>query len=310
VFAVGARNLLYGPDVTTSGVHPAKDWVLFHRRETITCAGADVASPVLRTLRLLHADAASADALKAIIDALNGGGAVGNLGFAPVVDLEFPQSSAQLASSVAALRIAWQASPRPDQLGMVVSAGDPDGQLVAAGRIDALRAALTDLADTSAAQVGFLPTVPPEFAAIGVDAVLLTAGVRAAPVATCARLLRISRSNAAELLKTLRTLQADPGVPLEDLMTQQRIPVDAVSASFSNGAPSNTDSIVQWWGGSASLQTTVLTPQDLGDGTDPLKARMDRAKVALSEIGLEVQSQFHVQIQMPPCGVAVLISVE
>jgi hypothetical protein len=39
VFAVGARNLLYGPDVTTSGVHATKDWVLFHRRETITCAG-------------------------------------------------------------------------------------------------------------------------------------------------------------------------------------------------------------------------------------------------------------------------------
>src|SRR4029450_3182627 len=68
-------------------------------------------APSLRTLRLLHADAASQDALKAIIDALNGGGAVGNLGFAPVIDLEFPQSSAQIASSVAALRIAWQASP-------------------------------------------------------------------------------------------------------------------------------------------------------------------------------------------------------
>jgi hypothetical protein len=112
---------------------------------------------------------------------------------------------------------------------MVVSAGDPDGQLVASGRIDALRAALADLVDTSAVQVGFLSAVPPEFAAIGVDAVLLTAGVRAAPVTTtCARLLRISRSDAAGLFNALRMLPADPGIPLEDFMTQPHIPVDAV----------------------------------------------------------------------------------
>ena len=92
---------------------------------------------------------------------------------------------------------------------------------MAASRVEALRSALEGLVGTDNAQIAFVPSVPPEFAAIGVDAVLLTAGVRAEPVTTCARLLRVRRAEAAQLDQALRSLASDPGVQLEEFIIRQ-----------------------------------------------------------------------------------------
>lgn len=306
-FAVGARALLYGAEQATSRVHATRDWVLFSRRETISCPAAEVVPPTLRTLRLLHATITSEDQLKVIVDRLSNRQPLGDFGFTPIVDLEFPEHSAEIVSSIAALRIAWQSAPRPSELGLIASAGDREGQLVAAGRVEALRSALEGLVETSNAQIAFLPSVPPEFAAIGVDAVLLTAGVRAEPVTTCARLLRVSRIEAARLEQALRSLPDDPGVQLEEFMVQQQVPVDAVSASFTDAGLTNKDEVRAWWGRSSALAITALLPADLGDGSDPLDARIGRAKDALALLDLAIRDTTQFPIHMDPCGVAVLI---
>jgi hypothetical protein len=315
-FAVGARALLYGaPGSTVAPIRATRDWVLFHRRSTITCQGDQVAPPAVRTLRLYNANVGSQDQLNVILDRLTNGDPVVDEGFDPVIDVAFTENSAEIVSSIPALRIAWQSTARPPDLGLIVAAGGSEGQLVAGARINALRTALSGLVATDKAEVRFLPAVPSEFTAIGVDGVLLTAGVLASvtPPETktaCVRLLRVERSNAARLVKALRSLQADPGVPLEELINRLDIPVDGVTANLTDDALDNTTDVRTWWKGSASLATMVLLPQDLGDGTDSLDARIARAKTALAALDLDLNDRLQTQIQIPPCGVAAMITVD
>ena len=49
-------------------------------------------------------------------------------------------------------------------------------------------------------------------------------------------------------------------------------------------------------------------PLDLGDGSDPSAARIARVKDALEVLGLEIGDVQDVPVEMPPCGVAVLIT--
>jgi hypothetical protein len=315
-FAVSARTLLYGaPGNTVAPIRATRDWVLFHRRSTITCQGDQVAPPAVRTLRLYNADVGSQEELSAILDRLTSGDPVVDDGFVAIIDVAFTENSAEVVSSVPALRIAWQAAPRPSDLGFIVAAGGSEGQLVTGARINALRTALSGLVTTDKAEVRFLPAAPTEFTAIGVDGVLLTAGVSASvtpPEAktACVRMLRVERTNTARLVKALRSLQADPGVPLEELMNRLDIPVDGVTANFSDDALDNTTDVRTWWKGSASLATTVLLPQDLGDGTDSLDARLGRAKTALAALDLDLKDRLQLQIHIPPCGVSAMITID
>jgi hypothetical protein len=315
-FAVSVRTLLYGaPGSTVAPIRATRDWVLFHRRSTIKCQGDQVTPPAVRTLRLYNAGVGSQDQLNVILDRLTNGDPVVDEGFGPVIDVAFAENSAEIVSSVPALRIAWQSAPRPPDLGFIVAAGGSEGQLVAGARINALRTALSGLVTTDKAELRFLPAVPPEFTALGVDGVLLTAGVLAGvtpfePKTACVRLLRVERSNTARLVKALRSLQADPGVPLEELMNRLDIPVDGVTASFTDDALDNTADVRTWWKGSASLATTVLLPQDLGDGTDSLDARLARAKTALAALDLDLNDRLQTQIQIPPCGVSAMITID
>ncbi|MGW1346202.1 hypothetical protein ACWCOV_34470 [Kribbella sp. NPDC002412] len=315
-FAVSARALLYGGiGPAVAPVKATRDWVLFHRRSVITCQGDQVPPPAVRNLRLYNANVGSQDQLNVILDRLTNGEPVVDQGFVPVIDVVFTENSAEIVSSVPALRIAWQSTPRPPSLGFVVAAGGGEGQLVAGARINAVRTALAGLVTTDQAAVRFLSTVPPEFTAIGVDGVLLTAGVLPSvtptdPKTACVRLLRVERSNTARLIKALRSLQADPGVPLEDLMNRLDIPVDSVTAKFTDDALDNTTDVRTWWKGSASLTTTVLFPQDLGDGTDSVDARLARAKTALAALDLELKDRLQPHIQIPPCGVTAVITID
>jgi hypothetical protein len=310
-FVVGARVLLYGdPATETSAVRATRDWVLFHRRREVTCPGADVVEPATRTIRLMHRTAATGAELKQLIALLESGQPLGDLEFTPVIDVEFRENSAQITSSVAALRQAWQSVPRPAELALLVAAGGDDGRTIALARIDAVRSALAGVVDTGSAVTGFLPSVPPDLTVLGADGVLFSAGVQEAePVTTCVRLLRLSRSHTASLVSILREMGADPGIPLEEFMVKQQLPVDAVTASFADGVLNNQTDIVAWWKESRALQTVLLMPRDLGDGSDPADARVARAKEALAALNLEISTQQDASITMPPCGVVVILSV-
>lgn len=310
-FAVGARALLYGgTGQVVAPIRATRDWVLFHRRSTITCQGDQVAPPAVRTLRLYNAGLDSQDQLKALLDRLTSGQSVNDQGLIPVIDVAFTENSGNIVSSVPALRIVWQSISRPTDLGFIVAAGGNEGQLVANARIDALRSALSGLVTTDKAEVRFLPDVPQELTAPGVDGVLLTAGVLSSlqPATRCVRLLRTNRDMAAAIVKALRTLQADPGVPLEDFLHQRQITFDVISATFTGDSIRNPDELGQWWKGFDALTTIALLPTDLGDGSDPADARLERSKIALASLHLELKDQVQAPIQMLPCGVTTLIT--
>ncbi|WP_250002260.1 hypothetical protein [Actinoplanes sp. M2I2] len=311
-FAVGARNLLYGKPVTaTSAVQATRDWVLFHRRREIICPGDAVAEPGTSTIRLSHRTVDSAEELKQLITALQNRQPLGDHVFTPVIDLEFRANTAQIASSTAALRQAWQSAARPGKLALLAAAGGNEGSTVALARIESLRAALAGVVDTGGAETGFLPDIPPELTALGVDGVLLSAGLRPVEpeVTTCVRLLRLSRTNAATLMNALQALDGDPGLSLEEFMAGLPVPVDAVSATFADDVLKNRDQLTAWWQNPRVLQVRALTPLDLGDGSDPLDARLARAKEAAGAVGMEISAQVEVRTPMPPCGVVVLLTV-
>jgi hypothetical protein len=96
---------------------------------------------------------------------------------------------------------------------------------------------------------------------------------------------RVNRTKATRLTNALRSLPSDPGVQLEEFMVEQQVPVDAVSASFTDAQLTNSDEVRAWWGHSSALTTMTLVPADLGDGTDPLDARVGRAKEAMAALG-------------------------
>jgi hypothetical protein len=193
---------------------------------------------------------------------------------------------------------------------MLAAAGGGDGPTVALARIDAVRAALSGLVDTRDAETGFLPAVPPELTAPGIDGVLLSAGVLAAAQSTtCVRLLRLSRSDMAQLKEALQGLLRDPGLTFEELLAQAQVSVDPVTARFEGGTLGNQSELTTWWGSSEALEVVAVTPRDLGDGSDPSDARISRAKEALAALGLEISSIIEVPVAMPPCGVTALVSV-
>ncbi|TDW77148.1 hypothetical protein [Kribbella pratensis] len=310
-FAVGARALLYGgPATTVTPIKATRDWVLFHRRETITCQGDQVVQPAVSTLRLYNAGAASSEDLQTILDNLVNGTMEGTGGFEPVIDLDFAANSAEIVSSVPALRIAWQSANRPSELAFMVAAGGAEGQLIAGARINALRTALSGLVTADNADVRFLPDVPPGLTALGIDGVLLTGGIVAStqPSARCVRILRTDRDMAAKILATLNDLPADPGVPIEDFLRSRGFTFDAFTATFTEGALSNLDPLRQWWKGFNALATQLMLPDNLGEVTDTVDARTERAKEALAALHLDIQNQARIKIAMPICGVTALIT--
>ena len=90
-------------------------------------------------------------------------------------------------------------------------------------------------------------------------------------------------------------------------MAQQQVPVDAVSASFTDAGLTNKDEVRAWWGRSSALAVSALLPADLGDGADPLDARIGRAKDALALLDLAIGDTTQFPIHMDPCGIAALI---
>ena len=174
--------------------------------------------PATRTLRLLHSTVDSAERVKQLIERLQSGQPLDDAGFGPVVDVEFPENSAQITSSVTALRLAWQAAPRPPSLGMLVAAGGGDGPTVALARIDAVRSALTGLVETQGGGDCFFCRRYRRSSRAGHRrraAQRRCAGDRAAGVRPVAGL---SGADMAQLVKVLRALKSDPGLPLEELM--------------------------------------------------------------------------------------------
>jgi hypothetical protein len=97
-------------------------------------------------------------------------------------------------------------------------------------------------------------------------------------------------------------------VPLEELMLRENIPVDPVTATFRDGAVGNVSELKTWWNGSSALEPIVVTPTDLGNGSDPLDARIGRAKEALAALGLDISSTMEVPVAMP-CGVTAVVSI-
>jgi hypothetical protein len=92
-------------------------------------------------------------------------------------------------------------------------------------------------------------------------------------------------------------------------MQREGLPIDPVTATFPDAALGNVSELKTWWGNSTVLEAVVVTPTDLGDGSDPLDARISRAKEALGALGLGINSTREATVAMPPCGVTALISV-
>jgi hypothetical protein len=199
-------------------IEATADWVMFHRRRTITCADEAPERPLrTRTYRLFHRRlddrdlkpfdalggvvARSADELPGIdVEGLDpavrralrglrvtgfvrGSVAVDQLGFEPVATLEFPEGLVELDTPVSVLRSSWQAGDRGTTivLAAVGDIGEGDGETVALGRLATVRSALADLADSSGARVQYLAEIPPEFREPGLDGAMFTVGTSPQP---------------------------------------------------------------------------------------------------------------------------------
>ena len=185
-FPAAAAKMLFPPlppPTDELEVRATRDWVLFHRRRTSTCA-AEVVGPApqpSRRYQAYHLGVPDEGAAKKVREALVAGSAVGNLGFRPVDVVEFAPGVPALASDPAAVKADWQAAgPGTSLLYAAIgseSAAAAEGKVLALGRLGQLQQVITQVTPADPAfGAEVLPAVPESLTVPGTDGaiVLLT----------------------------------------------------------------------------------------------------------------------------------------
>ncbi|MGH3933451.1 MAG: hypothetical protein ACRDS1_00465 [Pseudonocardiaceae bacterium] len=306
-FTVYATQRLLGTvgGETTSQVHATADWVLFHRRRTRVCAGEVVARPVrTRTYRLYHTlDGGDLSRF----EALRTGGAVDGLDFEPVATLEFLAGQVELRTPASVLRAGWRAGDRGDRLrlALVGDLGPGDGELVALGRLAAVRSLLADLVDSGQAQVAYLPEVLPEFHEPGLDGVMFTVGV---VVRTCMTVYRLRPTDHKRVVDRLREpgMTEDADVPA--IIAAANATAEVFTVEFEDGQILERQARQAEWEGFTPRRGDLGLPSSTGDAQEA--AWRQRAQQFADLIRLRKVSEQHFSAQTGECGAVLLVAAQ
>jgi hypothetical protein len=342
-FAAQASERLFGGvgQPGTKRIKATTDWVMFHRRRTITCADAVVDRPVrTRTYRLFHrkvddtdltpfsalagrmartadelpgVDVASLDPeMRKVLRGIRATGfvrgsvAVDSLGFEPVATLEFPEGQTTLATPVSALLASWQAGDRGSRilLAAVGDIGEGDGETVALGRLASVRSALADLADSSQARVQYLLEIPPEFREPGLDGALFTVGTD--PVArTCLTLYRLPQDAHKRLVALLREVKDTVDVP--KLINQVDAQVDEFRVELENDAVADPEALRDWWKDSQLTQASIGLPSTV-TSEEERKQWAERGLRVGQLIGFDTYGESPLTADPGACGAVLLLA--
>lgn len=284
--ATATARLLGTPDdAGPRRIEATRDWVMFHRRRTIVCAGDEVERPTrMRTYRLFHAVvgdldlkrfealrgrwARSADELfdldpdtldeetrnalraRAATGWIRADAAADDLGFEPVATLEFPEGLVDLSTPASVLRTSWQAADRGTELFLaaVGDIGEGDGEAVALGRLATVRSLLSDLIDTTGARVEHLLEIPPEFREPGLDGAMFTVG-RTRVTRTCITVYGLTREAHKLIIEVVASRGEEVDVPT--LLAEFVDPADVLTefpAEFDEDVLADPAAVRAAWG--------------------------------------------------------------
>jgi hypothetical protein len=289
-FGETARARMFPPPARKAHeIRARADWVMFHRRRTKVCGLEPVEQPVrFRRYRWHHAVVQRGDDLKRF-EAMRTTFArrddasehlvsrvrepVDGLGFVPVATLEFPEQHADLHSPLAALRAAFNGSARGDAL--VASAigdiGTNDGESIALARLATVRGAVSDLISTANANTSYLPDLPPEFVATGIDGAIFTVGM-ARPQheveLACAQIYKVSKEMFAFLMRQLDRMDAPSDEWLAAMHRELGREVDVFTAKFEDLEWVNGDDVVGWWAGPTPAEVFAGLRRDVVENDD------------------------------------------
>lgn len=206
-FAAAKERLLFPPQAAPTGakVEATRDWVLFHRRRTITDTPAPDETPVPRTLAyaLWHGhtrDAGDAAAILKRVAAGDQATVARRLRLAGTVT--FPALGATPLTTGAELRETWRRAGADGDVGPTLVATGPDPADLAAAP-DRARAMLAELDaltpfDPASADIVAQAQVPPPLVVGGADGAMVVMTVDAPARRTCHVVYRVSGADDAE----------------------------------------------------------------------------------------------------------------
>jgi hypothetical protein len=209
-FASDASHLLFPPDAPpadgAASVRGVRDWVLFHRRRTITCAGATVTAPPAPVAPARFEVYALASPDTSLIDrlatALNSAsiGVLGAFALKSIGRVEFAGHTANLETVAAAIQADWRASAPGERIRLAAigdNAGAAADPALLGQRLQRVLGALTPVTPPAPIlQPAILTGVPPALAVDGTDGVIVLASVVVEHKTTCVSVFRLRNSMA------------------------------------------------------------------------------------------------------------------
>lgn len=323
-FVQQARARMFGAeraDATT--IKATADWVMFHRRRTITCT--DAARPqtaVLQRLRWYHAVRPTGDDVVARLSTVGGFGNVDDdgasaarvfsrlddLGFRPVTTVEFLEGSIDLSSGVAALRTAFSAADRGERVvaGLVTTSGPGEGAALELGRLGSVTGAVADLIDVTRVQTRALEEIPPEFQTDRLHGVLLTLGMERPVDRGCAHVFRLTKAQFARLLPILRQLSTQEEV----LAAAEHLGVTPpVVVTFTGDVADNLDDLLADWKGQQAVRAAFVLDQAVPTDSEAADSwRTNRVDAIRGVLGFEaVSTPGDISLDLSPCGAALFV---
>ena len=292
----------------TTEVTATTDWVFFTRRRTVTCVGAVEPPPLkTRTYRLFHRRQDDRDL--SMLDRLRRPGAAGGaggLGFEPVTTVTFAEGQATLTSPASELRAGWLAADRGEEIllaGVGDFLADGDGEPIALSRLATVRSVLADLADSSNAQVQYLPEIPPEFHQPGLDGAMFTVGTARAQL-SCVTVYGFEPQTHKRVVAALRELR--DSVPIEEVIQRADATAQPYVVKLRNDAVTDPDAVRADWKDVQVVDGVLALPAGVADA-DATRWHA-RAGAVAQAIGLAAPRDEHLPAQPGSCGAALLVS--
>ena len=323
-FVQQSRARMFGdPGTEAAHVRATTDWVMFHRRRTISCTdGSRPTTAVLQRFRWYHTLRPVTDDVIARMAAVGGFAAVDHdrtaaarvfsrlddLGFRPVGTVEFLEGSIDLNSPVVALRTAFAAADRGERLqaGLVATSGPGEGEALELGRLGAVTGAVADLIDVSGLQTRALTDVPPEFQTDGLHGVFLTLGVEQRVDRSCAHVFRLTKTQFGRIMSALPNLST-----LDDVLAlaHELQSADPVVVSFTDDAPDNPEELKADWSGHQAVGAAFVVdgavPADSPEGESWRTVKLGELRELVGVGG--VSTPDNVRLDLTPCRAALFV---
>ena len=180
-----------------------------------------------------------------------------------------------------------------------------DGEAIALSRLATVRSVLADLADSTNAQVQYLPEIPAEFHQPGLDGAMFTIGTTTR-VATCVTVYRLLLDGYERLVGALR--QLGDQVPIEDVFGRADVRPDAFTVRLLDDEVVDPETVKADWQGLRVLRGVLAVPSGTGDADRD--DWMRRATRVADVIGLAAVDDDRVAARTGDCGAILVVAIE